>query len=136
MRRVASAVFYVAAVYDGILGLAFVGLAPTIFDAFGVTRPNHLGYVQFPGLLLIVFALMFARIARAPQPNRHLMIYGILLKASFCGVVFWHWLLHDVPGMWKPLALADAVFGALFVWAYVGLRRGADGHGSGRSAAE
>jgi hypothetical protein len=121
MKRFASVLFYVAAVYDAVLGVAFVALAPAIFDAFGVTRPNHLGYVQFPGLLLVIFALIFLRIARAPQRNRGLIVYGILLKASFCGVVLWHWLLHEIPGMWKPLALADAVFGVLFVWAYIGL---------------
>jgi hypothetical protein len=121
MKRFASVLFYVAAAYDAILGLAFVALAPAIFDVFGVARPNHLGYVQFPGLVLVVFALMFVRIARAPQRNRGLIVYGILLKASFCGVVFWHWLLHGIPSMWKPLALADAVFAILFVWAYAGL---------------
>ncbi len=113
--------FVVAALYDGLLGLAFLVASGAIFARFAVTPPNHVGYVQFPGALLIVFALMFAAIARSPKRNRGLIVYGILLKVSYSGVVFGHWLARGVPNMWKPFALADVLFIILFVLAYVGL---------------
>ncbi len=125
-----AALFYAAAGYDGILGVAFVFLTPAVFDAFKVTRPNHLGYTQFAGLLLLVFASMFVAIARNPLRRRNLIPYGIMLKASFCLVVFGHWVVHGVPGMWKPLAFIDAVLGMLFLWAYAGLRHDAVREGS------
>jgi len=110
--------FAVGAAYDGLLGVAFLLSAPAMFRRFGVTPPNHFGYVQFPAALLIVFALMFAAIARRPEENRNLIPYGILLKVSYCAVVFSYWFSSGIPGMWKPFAIADLVFLVLFAWAY------------------
>jgi hypothetical protein len=110
--------FYIAALYDGVLGLAFLFAAKSVFEWFGVTPPNHFGYVQFPGALLIVFALMYLAIARKPATNRNLIPYGVLLKVSYCGVTFYHWISTGIPGMWKPFTIADLVFLFLFVWAY------------------
>ena len=114
--------FVISAAYDGLLGL--IGLFGTawLFRTFGVTPPNHPGYAQFPAALLIVFALMFAAVAKNPAANRNLIPYGMLLKVSYCGVVFYHWAGAGIPGMWKPFAIFDVVFLALFAWAYAQLR--------------
>lgn len=117
-----SLLFAVAALYDGVLGLIALFAGGALFRWFGVTPPNHPGYVQFPGALLIVFALMFAAVARDPARNRGLIPYGMLLKVSYCGVIFFHWFTSGLPDMWKPFAITDAVFLALFVWAYASLR--------------
>ena len=70
--------FILAALYDAILGIAFLFFSAAIFQAFGVTPPNHLAYVQFPALLLLVFAAMFYRVATDPVRNRELILYGIV----------------------------------------------------------
>lgn len=119
--------FVIAALYDGILGFAFLLLPGGVFQYFGVTPPNHFGYVQFPAALLLVFGLMFLAIARDPQANRNLIPYGMMLKVAYCGVVFGYWFTRGIPGMWKPFAVADLIFLALFARAYVALsprRRG------------
>lgn len=77
--RVLSGLFYLAALYDGLLGLAFLLAAPSLFERVGVTPPNHFEYIHFPAALLMVFALMFVAIARNPVANRSLIPYGILL---------------------------------------------------------
>jgi hypothetical protein len=110
-------VFYAAAAFDGVLGIAFVFLWRWVFDLFDVTPPNHGGYVQFPSLLLIIFGFMFLRIARDPDANRDLIVYGIGLKAAYCGLVFWYQLTQGVPAMWVPWAWFDLVFLVLFVLA-------------------
>lgn len=110
-----SPMFYIAALYDGVLGLAFLFAAPALFQWFGVAPPNHFGYVHFPGALLIVFALLFLTIARNPVANRNLIPFGILLKVSYCSVVFYHWISAGIPDMWKPFAWADLVFLAIFI---------------------
>jgi uncharacterized membrane protein YfcA len=112
------ALFLVAAVYDGLLGLAFLLLAGDIFAWFNVTPPNHPGYIQFPALLLIAFAAMYGAIARNPVANRNLIPFGMLLKVAYCGVVFGYWLRGGIPNLWKPGAVADLVFLALFYAAY------------------
>jgi len=119
--------FLVAALYDGLLGLAFTFAPLAIFERFEVTPPNHVGYVQFPALLLIIFAIMFAVIAVNPVGRRMLIPYGMLLKLAYAGLVFYHWAATDVPDMWKPFAVADLLFLVAFAAAFLTLRRKARG---------
>ena len=114
--------FVTAAAYDGILGILFLVAPARLFAYFDVAPPNHLGYVKFPAALLVVFALMFAAIARRPFENRNLIPYGILLKVSYCSVAFGYWFTQDIPGMWKPFAVFDLAFGVLFYLAYRSLK--------------
>jgi hypothetical protein len=109
-----SALFYFSALYDGLLGLAFL-LAPLqIFDYFKVPPPNHLGYVQFAAMLLLIFALIFFQIAREPLKKKDLIIYGILLKISYCSVTTLYWLQGTLPEMWRPFTICDAFMGILY----------------------
>jgi hypothetical protein len=110
--------FYVAALYDGLLGLAFLFFPLQIFALYGVEPPNHPAYVQFPALLLLVFAAMFWRIATDPARHRDLMPYGMALKASYCGLAFWYALTQAIPSMWMPWAWADLGFLVAFVLAW------------------
>jgi len=115
------ALFVVAGLYDGLLGLAFLTAGPALYDRFGVAPPNHWGYVQFPALLLVTFAIMFFAIAARPRARRELIPYGMMLKISYCGVTLYHWLAGGLPGMWKPFTVADLIFLVLFVWAFAAL---------------
>lgn len=114
--------FAVAGVYDGVLGLMFLLMPEEVFFITQVEPPNHFGYVQFPAALLLVFAALFFAVGARPQENRNLIPYGILLKIAYCGVIFGYWLAGDIPDLWKPFAVYDAVFGILFTWAYFDLR--------------
>lgn len=117
------AIFTLAALYDGLLGAAFLFAGGALFDAFGVEPPNHIGYVQFPGALLLIFAFMFVAIALRPVANRHLIRYGVLLKIAYCGVVLTHWVSGGIPFMWKPFVLCDVAFLVAFIWSWWALRR-------------
>jgi hypothetical protein len=113
--------FGLAAVYDLVLGIAFLTVPWLVFERCGVTPPNHWGYVQFPAALLIVFAVMFLAIAANPIGNRNLIPYGIGLKLAYCGVSAAYWFGPGIPGMWKPFTIADLVMLLLFAWAWVAL---------------
>lgn len=113
-----ATLFWAAAAYDGVLGIAFLLLPAPLFDAMGVTPPNHFGYVRFPAALLVIFALMFIAIARNPVSNRSLILYGILLKVSYCGVSMAYWFTQDIPYIWKPFAVFDLLFAIGFYAAY------------------
>lgn len=115
------ALFIVAAVYDGLLGIVFLAAPGWAFDTVEVTPPNHWGYVQFPAALLALFALMFVAIARNPIGNRSLIPYGIGLKVSYCAVTFTYWAMGGLPWIWKPFAVADLVMAILFAWAWATL---------------
>jgi hypothetical protein len=109
--------FYIAAAYDGFLGIVFFFFWPDVYRHFGVTPPNHGGYVEFPALLLVIFGGLFLRIARDPDANRELIVYGIALKIAYSGMVFYYQIKTGVPHMWIPWAWADVVFLVLFVMA-------------------
>lgn len=117
-NQIIRIVYYLAALYDGVLGLAFLLIPAKIFNWFNVTIPNHWGYVQFPALMLIIFALMFLAIAVKPYANRNLIPYGILLKVAYSGTVFSYWFTIGIPGMWKPFAVIDLIFALIFIWSY------------------
>jgi hypothetical protein len=111
-------VFAIAGLYDLVIGAAFLIAGREIFDASGVPHPNHWAYVQFAALLLIVFGTMFFAVAYDPIGNRNLMPYGLLLKASYSGLVAYYWITTDCPMLFKPFAVIDAVMFVLFLVAY------------------
>jgi uncharacterized membrane protein YfcA len=113
--------FVIAGLYDGLLGIAFLFFHGPIYQKFGVEPPNHAGYVHFGALVLLIFALMFFRIARNPVANRELILYGVGLKAAYSGTVFWHWFTGSMPALWLPWAWADLVFLLLFLAAWKSL---------------
>lgn len=114
--------FVIAALYDGILGLLFLLFPGLAFQIFEVVPPNHMAYVQFPAILLLIFAAMFYRTSRDPVANRFIMLYGVALKVGYCGLVFYYMLTTGVPAMWVPWAWADLVFLVLFLmsWNFTG----------------
>jgi hypothetical protein len=123
-KQMVTILFSLAAVYDGVLGLAFLLTPSAIFQRFEVTPPNHFGYVQFPALLLLIFAWMFASVACAPDKNSNLIPYGIALKVAYCSIVFYYWFTTGIPYVWKPFAILDFGWILLFMIAFVALRKG------------
>ena len=119
--------YIISALYDGVLGLAFLVAPASIFAMYEVTPPNHMAYVQFPALLLILFGIMFFRVAMDPVKNRDLILYGCGLKVSYCSMVFYYMSTTGVPQMWVPWAYADLVFLVLFImtWRDLGRRAAA-----------
>jgi hypothetical protein len=116
-------IFYLAAAYEGLLGLLFTFAAPVVFEIAGVTPPNHWGYVHFAASMLAIFALIFLQVSKDPIQHKSLILYGILLKAFYIGVVFWHELHAGVPAIWKLFAAFDAIFLVLFIWSIWQIRR-------------
>jgi hypothetical protein len=131
-----QALFALAALYDGVLGVVFLVAPAWAYGQVGVTPPNHWGYVRFPAALLIVFTLMFAAIAADPVRNRNLIPYGIGLKVSYCAVTIGYWVTAGVPGIWKPFAVIDLAMIALFAWAWVTLGSARQAPGPAASTAE
>jgi len=123
-QRAIRILFVLAALYEGLLGLLFLIAPGYAFEVAEVTPPNHMGYVQFPAALLIVFALLFWNIARDPVAGCGLIPYGIGLKLSYVALVFGYELTEGIPSMWIPFAWADLAFLALFAWAWASISRG------------
>lgn len=110
--------FVIAGIYDGLFGLAFFFFGSEIYEAAHVTLPNHYAYLKFPALLLVLFGVMFIRVAQAPIRNREVMLYGVGLKASYAGVVFWYQTHGGVPRLFLPWAWLDIAFLIVFLLAW------------------
>ena len=123
-ERAISIIFWASGIYDGVLGLIFLLAPAAMYAQFGVTPPNHWGYVQFGAALLLIFGIMFIQVALKPAPNRNLIPYGVLLKMAYAGTVFGYWFTRGLPDMWKPFAVTDAVFAVLFIWSWMKLGKG------------
>lgn len=119
MNEKTMKLFYVlAGLYDAVLGVGFLLFPLAIYAMYGVEPPNHLAYVQFPGMLLIIFGAMFFQISTNPAKYRGLILYGCALKVSYCSLAFYYMATSGVPAMYVPFAWADLVFLALFVLTY------------------
>ena len=110
--------FIIAGIYDGMLGFAFLLMPEAIFAFYGVTPPNHMAYIEFPAFLLVIFAIMFFRIAMDPVRFRELMLYGVGLKVAYCSLVFKYAVTEGVSAMWIPWAWLDLVFLVVFLLAW------------------
>lgn len=108
----------VCAIYDGVMGAVFAVAPAMVYRIAHVALPNHMGYIRFPALLLIIFAVMFWRAASDPVSNRDVLAYGMALKASYFVVVFWYQWRGSMPHLWIPFAYADVLFfvGFLLAW--------------------
>jgi hypothetical protein len=117
--------YAIAALYEGLLGLAFIVAAPQLFQLAAITPPNHWGYVHFAAGILVIFGWMFLQIARRPVENHGLVLYGFLLKVCYVATVGWHSYYGGVPAMWTWFAGADTLFALLFLWSMVVLETAA-----------
>lgn len=115
--------FIIAALYDGLLGLAFLVMPLRIYAWMNVPPPNHLGYIHFPAALLIIFGYAFWMIAMDPVRRRDIIVLGCLLKIAYCSVVLGHAAsAGGIPTIWTLFAIADLVFLVLFIIALRALR--------------
>ncbi|MGA9717331.1 MAG: hypothetical protein WBQ79_03540 [Acidobacteriaceae bacterium] len=111
-------VFAIAALYEVVLGIVFLFFGSVVFRQTGTTPPNHMGYIQFPALLLVLFGVMFWRVAVDPIRNRDLVLYGAGLKAAYSGLAFWYEVNGGIPPLWLPWAWIDLIFLFLFLFAW------------------
>jgi len=110
--------FVIAGLYDFLIGLTFLFFGAQLFDAAGVPQPKHWAYIQFGALMLMIFGTMFLTIARDPVRNRDLIPFGLMLKLSYVGLATYYWATTDIPMLFKPFAVVDALMFILFWMAY------------------
>lgn len=96
------------------VGLSFIFLPGLIFQFSGIA-PVSPEYVQLPAYLIMVFGLMMFQIARNPVGNREMIIYPVLFKASFIGVVFYNHLFGRISLLWIVFVGFDLVYVAGFI---------------------
>ena len=102
--------FLFAAIYDGLLGLAFFLFYPRIYAWFGITLPNHPGYVQLPALFIAIMGLADYYVYRDMVRNRDIVKIRILMKLAFSLSCFYHYFFGSLPTLWVNIAVFNVVF--------------------------
>lgn len=112
--------FLVAGLYDLLIGLVFLLRGSALLDWAGIPQPNHMGYLQFAALQLVIFGAMFLSVSRDPIKNRNLIPYGMMLKICYIGLTCFYWVQGECPKLFQPFTVIDTVMLVLFWLAYSG----------------
>ena len=110
--------FWIAAVYDVALGIAFLFFATPIFEWIGIedTLPEYTSYISLLAAFLFVIGVAYVLIALGDlHRNRDLITVGILYKVAYFSVALWYLIDGVYPHIlfFYVFGLADLVFAVL-----------------------
>lgn len=113
--RVWRIIFALAAAFNFLVGLPLL-LAPVAFyTALQQPAPTDLLSVQTAALLISVFGVGYAMVARDPPANRPIVWLGLLGKAPLPVMVWLQMQAGKATMSAFQLTLGDAVFATLFL---------------------
>lgn len=127
-KRYYRGLFLVAAIYDGVLGIAFTFFHGVLFEMLDLTPPGG-GYIPLLGAFLFVIGVAYYLIWRGDLArNRDMIFVGTLYKLAYASVAFVFWALGDIPHVVFAglFGVADLVFFVLMLecWLYLGRTQG------------
>src|ERR1017187_6803501 len=107
--------FAIAAIYDLVLGVAFIFFRHQIFSALGIgdKLPAFGGYLTLLGVFVLVIGVAYALIARGDlRRNADLILVGALYKLGYATVAFYYWSLGNLPhvAFGAVFGVADTIF--------------------------
>jgi hypothetical protein len=120
--------FYLAAVYDALLGITFTFFPARAFAALGISEklPAFGGYFTLLGAFVLVIGIAYFLIARGDlRRNADLILIGTLYKLAYAGTAFFYWSQGSLPhvAFGVLFGVADAVFFILMAECYWSLKR-------------
>jgi hypothetical protein len=126
-ERYYRGLFAVAAIYDVVLGVAFLFFGRPFFDALDIgDKYPEGGFVPLLGAFVLVLGVGYALICRGDLwRNRDLVAVGVLYKLAYSGVGLWIAVFDKAPHavfVWV-FGVADAVFLVLMTECLAHLRR-------------
>ena len=114
--RVFKALFLVAALYDGILGLAFFFLYRPLFDALGIHVPDNTSYIHLTAGFVFVQGVGYWLVYRDMLRNVDIVKLGVVYKAIYIGVAAYYLAIGQLlDAVFAWFAAFDVGFLLLFV---------------------
>lgn len=121
--RLWKAVFAIAALFNLTVGLPLL-LAPAAFYAsLGQPPPPDILSSQTAGLLIAVFGIGYAMVARDPVANRPILWLGVIGKTPLPLIVWLNVQAGRAPMSSFWLTLGDLLFAGLFLTYLLRTRR-------------
>jgi hypothetical protein len=110
------AFFLVAALYDMLLGAAFVVVGEQILRAIGMELPPHIAYIQLAAVFIFVQGFGYLLTYLDPLGSLGIVRVGIAYKAAYAGLAFWYLVIGALPSpFFVPWAIVDLLFLVGFV---------------------
>lgn len=104
--------FYVAALYDLVLGAAFFVAYGPIWELLGLELPNNISYIHLTAAFVFVQGLGYWIVARDPKGNRGIVLMGIAYKFAFAALAFYYLAIGELL---HPTFLAFGILDVLFL---------------------
>jgi hypothetical protein len=114
-------VLLLCAVYDGLIGLAFLFLPGPLFRLLGIEPAADPVYVQLAAGLIALMGLAFYLAWRNPVLNRDIVLLGVAFKAFYILLAAYALARGEVP---HPVFLVFAGVDVLFLIVFVRLWQG------------
>src|ERR1035438_1088598 len=120
--------FYLAALYDVVLGITFTFFPARAFGALNISDklPAFGGYLTLLGGFVLVIGIAYFLIARGDlRRNADLILVGTLYKLAYAGTAFYYWSQGNLPhiAFAALFGVADAVFFVLMAECYWSLKQ-------------
>ena len=127
--------FWIAAVYDIVLGITFLFFYTPVFEFLEIedTLPTHTSFLSLIAMFLFVIGVAYALIAVGDlERNRDLITVGILYKLAYFSVALWYLISGVYPHIifFAVFGVADAFFAVTMIECRLYIER----HGSDRFA--
>lgn len=108
--------FLVAALYDGILGVAFFFLHRPIFEVFEVALPNNISYIHLTAGFVFVQGIGYWFVYRNMLRNIDLVKLGVIYKGIYSLVAVYYLVIGELL---HAIFAWFAVFDILFLLGFV-----------------
>ena len=120
--------FYLAALYDVVLGITFTFFPARAYAALGISDklPAFGGYLTLLGVFVLVIGVAYFLIARGDLArNADLILVGTLYKLAYASTAFYYWSQGGLPhvAFAALFGMADAVCFILMAECYWSLEK-------------
>lgn len=112
--KVWQGVFAFAAFYNLAVGGTMLAAPDQIAGQLGVSGAGAPFAILMSGLMIAVFGIGYALVARAPAAHRGIAWIGLIGKLGASGLGAWQYAIGIIPVSTFALGLGDLVFVALF----------------------
>lgn len=108
--------FFIAALYDFILGAAFFFFLPFFFEEiYDMAAPLYPSLYQGVAAFVFVMGVGFYFVYRNMYRNVDIVKIGIVFKSVYTVLAFYHVLIEDMPWVFLLFGVLDLVFIVFFV---------------------
>lgn len=117
-ERYYKSLYLIAALYDFILGAAFLFFYRSIFKLTGMNLPDNPAYLTFCAAMIALFGILLFMIYLNLEGSKRLIIYAILVKFAYVGTVLYYYILvgpNYVDFPFRLFAFFDIIFAVLFI---------------------